>query len=237
MKQFDVAVIGGGPGGYTAAIRASQLGLKVICIEKSKSMGGTCLNVGCIPSKALLNYSEKYKEIKNNIYSYAGITTEAKLDFSLMQKNKDNVVSKLCNGVSGLLEKNKVHREYSSAKIISKNVILLSNGNKITAKNIIIATGSEPISIPNIAFDEKRILSSTGALGLSYIPKTITVIGGGYIGLELGSVYNNLGSKVKVIEYASSIAPALDKEVRDTLFSSLKKQGLEFSLSSKNLQQ
>lgn len=237
MQEFDLVVIGAGPGGYTGAIRASQLGMKVACIEKRKTLGGTCLNVGCIPSKALLNFSEKYEEAREH-FSDIGIETTAKLNLKKMLSKKDNIVSDLCKGIEGLFAKNKITKITGTGKIVDNTTIEVTNGSKIEkikAKNILIATGSEIVNIPGVTVDEESIVSSTGALALSSVPKELVVIGGGYIGLELGSVWRRLGSKVTVVEFADSIVPALDKEIGKTFHKILEKQGFKFMLNTKVL--
>ncbi len=237
MQEFDLVVIGGGPAGYTGAIRAAQLGNKVACIEKHKTLGGTCLNVGCIPSKALLSFSEKYEEAKNH-FADIGIITDAKLDLAKMLAKKDKVVEDLCKGIESLFVKNKITKIKGLAKIIDKNTVEVTDGvnsEKIFAKNILIATGSEVMSVPGVTIDEKNIVSSTGALSLSKVPNEMVVIGGGYIGLELGSVWRRLGSKITVIEYADRIVPALDSEIGKSFHKILENQGIKFILSTKVL--
>ncbi|MDG1437181.1 MAG: dihydrolipoyl dehydrogenase [Rickettsiaceae bacterium] len=237
MQEFDLVVIGGGPGGYTAAIRAAQLGMKVACVEKSKTLGGTCLNVGCIPSKALLNFSEKYEDARTH-FSDIGIETDVKLNLKKMLSRKDQVVADLCKGIDGLFAKNKITKITATGKIIDSNTVEVTSGSKkdkIKAKNILIATGSE-VMVPNgVTIDEKSIVSSTGALSLSEVPKELVVIGGGYIGLELGSVWRRLGSKVTVVEFADKIVPALDNEIGKSFHKILEKQGFKFMLGSKVL--
>ena len=233
MQEFDLVVIGSGPAGYTGSIRAAQLGMKVACIEKNDTFGGTCLNIGCIPSKALLNSSEKYEEALKH-FENIGINAEVKLDLQKMLANKDKVVSDLTKGIEGLFAKNKITRIKGEAKIISNNIIEVG-GEQISAKNILIATGSSVIEIPNIKIDEEFIVSSTGALKLSKVPENLIVVGGGYIGLELGSVWRRLGSKVTVVEYAESIVPMLDKEVASQFMKLQLKQGIEFKLNTKVL--
>lgn len=233
MQEFDLVVIGSGPAGYTGSIRAAQLGMKVACIEKNDTLGGTCLNIGCIPSKALLNSSEKYEEALKH-FENIGITAEVKLDLQKMLANKDKVVSDLTKGIESLFAKNKITRIKGEAKIISNNIIEVG-GEHISAKNILIATGSSVIEIPNIKIDEEFIVSSTGALRLSKVPENLIVVGGGYIGLELGSVWRRLGSKVTVVEYAESIVPMLDKEVASQFMKLQLKQGIEFKLKTKVL--
>ena len=237
MQEFDLVVIGGGPGGYTGAIRASQLGMKVACVEKRKTLGGTCLNVGCIPSKALLNFSEKYEDAREH-FADIGINTSVKLDLEKMLAKKNKVVDDLCKGIESLFAKNKITKLVGSGKILDQNTIEIINGSnveKIKAKNILIATGSEVIDINGVAVDEKSIVSSTGALSLQKVPKELVVIGGGYIGLELGSVWRRLGSKVTVVEFADRIVPALDGEIGKSFHKILEKQGFNFILNTKVL--
>ncbi|CAN7943514.1 dihydrolipoyl dehydrogenase [Rickettsia endosymbiont of Ixodes pacificus] len=233
MQEFDLVVIGSGPAGYTGSIRAAQLGMKVACIEKNDTLGGTCLNIGCIPSKALLNSSEKYEEALKHFESI-GITADVKLDLQKMLANKDKVVLDLTKGIESLFAKNKVTRIKGEAKIISSNIVEV-NKEQIKAKNILITTGSSVIEIPNIKIDEEFIVSSTGALKLSKVPENLIVVGGGYIGLELGSVWRRLGAKVTVIEYAPSIVPMLDKEIATQFMKLQQKQGIEFKLNTKVL--
>jgi len=233
MQEFDLVVIGSGPAGYTGSIRAAQLGMKVACIEKDDTLGGTCLNIGCIPSKALLNSSEKYEEALKH-FENIGITAEVKLDLQKMLANKDKVVSDLTKGIESLFVKNKITKIKGEAKIISSNIIEV-NGEQISAKNILIATGSSVIEIPNVKIDEEFIVSSTGALKLPKVPENLIVVGGGYIGLELGSVWRRLGSKVTVVEFAPSIVPMLDKEIATQFMKLQQKQGIEFKLNTKVL--
>jgi len=233
MQEFDLVVIGSGPAGYTGSIRAAQLGMKVACIEKNDTLGGTCLNIGCIPSKALLNSSEKYEEALKHFESI-GITTDVKLDLQKMLANKDKVVLDLTKGIESLFAKNKIIRIKGEAKIISSNIVEVNN-EQIKAKSILIATGSNVIEIPNIKIDEEFIVSSTGALKLSKVPENLIVVGGGYIGLELGSVWRRLGAKVTVIEYAESIVPMIDKEIAAQFMKLQQKQGIEFKLNTKVL--
>ncbi|MCA0254855.1 MAG: NAD(P)/FAD-dependent oxidoreductase, partial [Proteobacteria bacterium] len=237
MQEFDLVVIGAGPGGYTGAIRAAQLGLKVACVEKRKTLGGTCLNVGCIPSKAILSYSEKYYDAKEH-FKEIGIETSVRLDLAKMLKKKEQVVSDLCKGIDLLFAKNKITRLVGLGVILDSNTVEVKDGSKsekIKAKRILIATGSEVLDIPGIKVDEKQIVSSTGALSLQKVPKELVVIGGGYIGLELGSVWKRLGSKVTVIEFADRIVPALDQEIGKSFHKTLEKQGFNFMLSTKVL--
>ncbi len=236
MEKFDLIVVGSGPAGYTGAIRAAQLGMKVAVLEKADTLGGTCLNVGCIPSKALLHYSAKYEDALKN-FSDIGIKTELFLELSTMMKRKAEVVNTLCKGIEGLFAKNKITHFKGWAKIISSDEILLTknNGEKqnLKSKNILITTGSVVSNLPGVDIDEKIILSSTGALSLTNVPPNLAVIGAGYIGLELGSVWRRLGSKVTVIEYSDFILPNMDREVAEKLFKALQNQGMEFLLNHK----
>ncbi len=235
--KFQAVVIGGGPGGYVCAIRLSQLGLKTACIESRGSLGGTCLNIGCIPSKSLLNLSEEFYKAKN--LSNKGIEVgEIKLNLSKMMKNKDKAVTVLTKGVEFLLKKNKVTYFKGTGSFKSKNEILIKeNENKketlIKADKIVIATGSLPVSLPGIEFDEKIIVSSTGALKFEQVPKKMVVVGGGYIGLEMGSVWSRLGTEVHVIEFLDHITPGMDKEISNEFMKILKKQGINFHMQHK----
>ncbi len=234
-EKFDVTVIGGGPAGYVCAIRLSQLGLKTACVESRGSLGGTCLNIGCIPSKSLLNMSESFHRAKN--FSDIGIETgEIKLNLEKMMSNKDSSVSTLTKGVEFLFKKNKVTYIKGVGSFNGKNEISVKNDkSELTIKTdkIIISTGSEPLSLPGADFDEKRILSSTGALNISKLPKKMVVVGGGYIGLEMSSVWSRLGTEVKVIEYLDHITPGLDKEISNEFMKILKKQNIKFELNTK----
>ncbi|NDB83019.1 MAG: dihydrolipoyl dehydrogenase [Alphaproteobacteria bacterium] len=238
LEQFDLVVIGAGPAGYTGAIRASQLGFKVACIEKKQTLGGACLNEGCIPSKALLNYSEKYEESLHH-FEDIGIEVAPKLNLSKMLAKKNKVVSDLCKGIDALFTKNKISRIQGEAKITGPDeVTILSEGatvRVIKTKNILIATGSEILDIPGVQIDGKDIISSKEALGIESVPSSMVVIGGGYIGLELGSVWRRLGAKVTVVEFYSRIVPAMDTEVANTLHKILVKQGMEFIFDTKVL--
>ena len=217
-EKFDVTVIGGGPGGYVCAIRLSQLGLKTACIESRGSLGGTCLNVGCIPSKSLLNLSENFTRAKN--FSKLGIEiSDLKLNLDKMMKNKEKAVTILTKGVEFLFKKNKVS--------------YFKGVGKFETKSTVIATGSEPTSIPGVNFDENQILSSTGALSLKKVPKKMIVVGGGYIGLEMGSVWSRLGSEVHVIEFLDFITPGMDREISNEFMKILTKQGIKFHLKTK----
>jgi dihydrolipoamide dehydrogenase len=237
-EQYDVVIIGAGPGGYNAAIRAGQLGLKTAIIEKreSKKLGGTCLNVGCIPSKALLHASQLY-EIAEKDFAGLGIKAgKLSVDLKQMLKQKEDAVEGLTKGVEFLMKKNKVDVFLGAGEILSPTRVLVSgaDGDKeLDAKNIVIATGSEVTPLPGVEIDEKQIVSSTGALSLPKIPDHMVVIGGGVIGLELGSVWRRLGAKVTVVEYLDKILPTMDGEVSKQFQRILKKQGMEFKLSSK----
>jgi dihydrolipoyl dehydrogenase len=236
MSDYDLIVIGTGPGGYVCAIRASQLGMKVAVVEKRATHGGTCLNVGCIPSKALLHASERYAESANG-FAEMGIKVKPVLDLAAMLGFKDQGVKGNVDGVAFLLRKHKIDHFHGTGRIVSptKVEVTFINGEKTTveAKAVVIATGSEPMSLPGIAIDETRVLSSTGALSLPEVPKRLAVIGAGYIGLELGSVWSRLGAKVTVIEMLDRLAPGLDGEVAKQLQRVLAKQGLEFKLGMK----
>lgn len=230
--DFDLIVIGGGPAGYTGAIRASQLGMRVACVEKRTTLGGTCLNVGCIPSKALLDMSEKFEDANLHFKDIGINASKLELDLSKMLERKNKVVSDLCKGIESLFTKHKIQKFTGTAKITSPNSISI-DGKTIMAKNILIATGSEIATLPGIEIDEKNIVSSTGALDFPAVPKKLIVIGGGYIGLELGSVWRRLGSEVTVVEYFDKIVPALDSEVGASLTKILEKQGIKLLLSTK----
>ncbi|WOG83465.1 hypothetical protein DCAR_0102640 [Daucus carota subsp. sativus] len=235
--ENDVVVIGGGPGGYVAAIKAAQLGLKTTCIEKRGALGGTCLNVGCIPSKALLQSSHMYHEAKHTFANHGVKFSAVEVDLPAMMAQKDKAVSGLTKGVEGLFKKNKVNYVKGYGKFISPTEIsvdTIEGGTTVVkGKNIIIATGSDIKSLPGVAIDEKRIVSSTGALSLSEIPKKLVVIGGGYIGLEMGSVWARLGSEVTVVEFAPDIVPTMDGEVRKQFKRTLEKQKMKFMLTTK----
>ncbi|MFL2894041.1 MAG: dihydrolipoyl dehydrogenase [Candidatus Pelagibacter sp.] len=235
-EKFNVVIIGGGPGGYVCAIRLAQLGFKTACVESRGSLGGTCLNVGCIPSKNLLNLSENFYKAKS--FSNLGIETgELKLNIEKMMKNKDKAVTVLTKGVEFLFKKNKVTYFKGTGSFKSPNQISIIDDKKketiLEAQKIIISTGSEPVSLPNVKFDEKIILSSTGALSLNSVPKKMIVVGGGYIGLEMGSVWSRLGSEVHVIEFLDHITPGMDKEVSKEFMKILTKQGISFHMQTK----
>ena len=234
--KFQVVVIGGGPGGYVCAIRLAQLGLKTACIESRGSLGGTCLNIGCIPSKSLLNLSEEFHKVQN--LSNKGIEIgEVKLNLSKMMKSKDKAVTILTKGVEFLLKKNKVTYFKGLGSFKSHNKISIKDDkNKetiIQSEKTIIATGSIPVSLPGIDFDEKKIVSSTGALKLEKVPKKMVVVGGGYIGLEMGSVWSRLGAEVHVVEFLDHITPGMDREISNEFMKILKKQGIKFHMQHK----
>ena len=236
MDNFDLLVIGGGPGGYVCAIRAAQLGLKTACVESRGTLGGTCLNVGCIPSKSLLNLSENFHKAKKD-FNRQGIEIDGvKLNIEKMMSNKNKSVQVLTKGVEFLFKKNKVTYIKGKGVLFSKNDVVVYNNNNKTnykAKNIVIATGSEVSSLPGIQIDEKNIISSTGALSLKKVPKKLAVIGGGYIGLEMGSVWSRLGAEVTVIEYLNHITPGMDREISNEFQKILTKQGIKFKMGSK----
>jgi len=236
MSKYDLVVIGTGPGGYVCAIRAAQLGMKVAVVEKRATHGGTCLNVGCIPSKALLHASEAYADAANH-FAGMGIKVKPELDLAAMLAFKDEGVKGNVDGVAYLLNKNKIDHFHGTGRILGtgKVEVTFINGETqvVEGKAIVIATGSESANLPGIAIDEKRIVSSTGALSLPKVPKRMVVIGGGYIGLELGSVWSRLGAQVTVVEMLHSITPGLDGEVAKQLQRILQKQGLTFKLGAK----
>ena len=235
-ENFDLLVIGGGPGGYVCAIRAAQLGLKTGCIESRGTLGGTCLNVGCIPSKSLLNSSELFFKAKNNFVNLGIETGEIKLNLKKMMANKSKSVQILTKGVEFLFKKNKISYIKGKGVLFSKNDVVVyqdEKKNSYKAKNIVIATGSSSISLPGINIDEKNVISSTTALSLEKVPQNLVVIGGGYIGLEMGSVWARLGSRVTVIEFLDHITPGMDREISKEFEKILIKQGIKFKLNSK----
>ncbi|NBO18456.1 MAG: dihydrolipoyl dehydrogenase [Proteobacteria bacterium] len=231
-ESFDLVVIGGGPGGYVAAIRAAQLGMKVACVEMRGTLGGTCLNVGCIPSKALLNSSEKYEDAKHHFADH-GIKAKVELDLKAMMGRKDKVVLDLTKGIEGLFKKNKVTYVIGKGSVKSAGEVLVDGKESLKTKRILIATGSEVTPLPGAAIDEKKVVSSTGALALEKVPEHLVVVGGGVIGLELGSVWRRLGAKVTVVEYLERVGGALDAEVAKQLQRVLEKQGMVFKLGMK----
>ena len=235
--NFDVIVIGAGPGGYVCAIRSAQLGLKTACVESRNTLGGTCLNVGCIPSKSLLNLSEYYYKAKKDFNGLGIEANNIKLNLSKMMNNKKKSVLTLTKGVEYLFKKNKITHIQGVGSITSENevtVISQSKEKKIyKAKNIVISSGSNTVSLPGIPIDENVIVSSTGALSFDKVPKKLIIIGGGYIGLEMGSIWKRLGSDVTVIEFLDHIVPGMDHDISKEFLSILKKQGINFKLNSK----
>ncbi len=234
---YDLVVIGGGPGGYVAAIRAAQLGMKTACVEKRGALGGTCLNVGCIPSKALLHSSERFAEAAHHLADHGIVTGKVKLDLAAMMARKDKVVETNVKGIDYLFKKNGIDHVQGTGRIPSAGTVevaLPDGGTQtLSAKHIIIATGSETTPLPGAEIDEERIVSSTGALALTQVPKRFVVIGAGVIGLEMGSVWSRLGSQVTVIEFLDHILPGMDREIGKNANRVLKKQKLAFKLSSK----
>jgi len=235
-EKFQAVVIGGGPGGYVCAIRLAQLGLKTACIDSRGTLGGTCLNIGCIPSKSLLNLSEKFSKAKN--FSNLGIeVSDVKLNLEKMMQNKEKAVSVLTKGVEFLFKKNKITYFKGVGSFKSANKISILDSKKveniIETEKTIISTGSEPLALPKVDFDEKKIVSSTGALSLKTVPKKMLVVGGGYIGLEMGSVWSRLGTEVHVVEFLDHITPGMDSEISKEFLKILQKQGIKFHLEVK----
>lgn len=234
MSSYDVTIIGSGPGGYVAAIRCAQLGLKTAIIEKYDTLGGTCLNVGCIPSKALLDSSEHYHNAIHNFEEHGIETNSVKANITQMIKRKNDVVSQTCAGVKFLMDKNKIDVYNGLGSFIDKNTVKVTHKDgtetSLTSKNIIIATGSKPNYFPGMEPDKKRIITSTEALNMTEIPKKMLVIGGGVIGLELGSVYGRLGTEIEVVEFANTIIPTMDGALGKELTRVLKKEGFKFNL-------
>ncbi len=239
-QAFDLIVIGGGPAGYVAAIRAAQLGFNTVCIEKRNALGGTCLNVGCIPSKALLESSEHYKQVKDKFSKHGIVVGDVKLDLGTMMKRKDTVVKGLTQGIAGLFKKHKItwalgHGTLKGAQGELKTVEVTgeSGTQTFTAPRVLLATGSEPVERPFLKFDGKDVVSSTEALEFTEVPKHLVVIGGGVIGVEMGSVWSRLGSKVTVIEFAERICTGFDLQCANELQKLLTRQGIEFRLNTK----
>lgn len=230
--MFDLVVIGGGPGGYVAAIRAAQLGMKVACVEMRGALGGTCLNVGCIPSKALLNSSEKYEDAKEHFADY-GIKAKVELDLKTMMAQKDGAVKGLTQGIEGLFKKNKVTYVKGKGSVKSAGEVLVDGKESLKTKRILIATGSDVMPLPGVKIDEKQIVSSTGAIALEKVPGHMVVVGGGVIGLELGSVWRRLGAEVTVVEFLDRIGGPMDGEVAKQFQRILEKQGMKFKLGMK----
>jgi dihydrolipoamide dehydrogenase len=236
-QAFDVVIVGGGPGGYPCAIRAAQLGLKVACVDSRATWGGTCLNVGCIPSKAMLHSSHEYHKAKHELANQGIMVGKVGLDLAKMQARKDKVVQELTGGIAFLFKKNGVTGFQGTGRVVKAGEVLVTKADGSTqtlaAKSVVIATGSVPANIPNVTVDEKNVLSSTGALTLAAVPKKLAVIGGGYIGLEMGSLWARLGSEVTVIEFADRLVPQMDGEISAKLKQQLEKQGLTFKLATK----
>lgn len=237
MEKYQVAVIGGGPGGYVAAVRCAQLGFKTVCVDKRKALGGTCLNVGCIPSKSLLHVSELYNNFQKKGTELGFSKLDISFDFSAIMEQKKKVIEGLVNSVETLIQKNQITHLEGSATFLSPNSLIIKKPEtseiEIEADYIILATGSEPIPLPFALFDEEKIVSSTGALSLSTLPSKFIVIGGGVIGVEIASIYQRLGSEVTVIEMLSQICPGVDLQSSKTLLQILTKQGISFQLNSK----
>jgi len=231
-NAFDLVVIGGGPGGYVCAIRAAQLGMKVACVEKRETLGGTCLNVGCMPSKALLQSSHHYHAAKEEFAEHGVNVSGVELDLAKMMERKTTMVKGLTDGIAYLFKKNKVTHISGAAKLTGATTLEV-NGDTITAKNIVIATGSVSTDLPGVEVDEKQVVSSTGALELSEVPKSMVVIGAGVIGLELGSVWSRLGAEVTVVEFLDKILPPFDNDMSKQAQRILGKQGINFKLKSK----
>lgn len=235
--NFDLVIIGAGPGGYTGAIRASQLGLKTAVIEKDATLGGTCLNVGCIPSKALLESSEHYEAVQHDFAAHGIQVGNVKLNLDAMMQRKNKIVSELTGGIEYLFNKNKITRFKGIGKLIATNKVSVTDENGdtqvLTAKNIMLATGSIPNELPFLKYDEKVVVSSTGALSLQQVPKKLAVIGAGVIGLELGSVWKRLGAEVTVIEYTNKICGAMDAKTCKKFQQILSKQGFNFVMEAK----
>ncbi len=231
-NSFDLIIIGAGPGGYVCALRAAQLGMNVACVEKRETLGGTCLNIGCIPSKALLQSSENYVAVTHDFAAHGIEVGAVKLDLGRMMARKDEVVSANVKGVEFLFRKNKVTWLKGAARIAAPGRVEV-DGKSYNATHIVIATGSESVALPGLDIDEQRIVTSTGALELPSVPKRLAVIGGGYIGLELGSVWRRLGAEVTVIEFMERIVPAMDAEIAKAFERILTRQGIKFRLKTK----
>lgn len=234
--EYDLIVVGAGPGGYVAAVRAAQRGMKTLCIDRSASCGGTCLHVGCIPSKTLLQVSEHYSFMRTQAKQQGILAEGLHYDWNVIQKRKEGIVSSLAEGIHSLFQTEGVHFQQGGARLLTPHSVEIQHEGKtsvVQGKTILLATGSEPMTLPFLPFDEKRVLSSTGALGLKSVPKSMLVIGGGVIGVELASVYVRLGSKVTVVEMLPQICPTLDPLLSRTLEKALTKQGIIFQLQAK----
>jgi dihydrolipoamide dehydrogenase len=234
--SFDLVVLGGGPGGYVAAIRGAQLGMKVACVEKEPALGGTCLRVGCIPSKALLDSTELFHDIQEKAKTHGISTGDVSMDVAAMMKRKDGVVDGLTRGVAGLFKKNKIEWVKGFGRLASPDTIEVESDDgkrTLKAKNVLLAPGSVPVELPFMKFDGKKIIDSTGALSLDKVPEHLVVIGGGYIGLEMGSVWRRLGAKVTVLEMLDAIMPGMDADVVKEATKVLKKQGFEIRTGTK----
>ena len=234
---YDVVFIGGGPGGYTGAIRAAQLGLRTACVERRGALGGTCLNIGCIPSKALLESSHHFAMVQHDLADHGIRIGSAELDLAAMMARKDKVVDGLTKGIAMLFRKNKVDHVAGQARIVDAGTVEVTAGDgstqRLKAANLVVATGSESMDLPGVAVDGRRIVSSTGALELAEVPKHLVVVGGGYIGLEMGSVWRRLGAEVTVVEFLDRITPTMDAELAKHLQRALTKQGMKFRLKTK----
>lgn len=239
IQSFDVIVIGSGPAGYVASIKAAQLGMKVACVDKQADPGGTCLNVGCIPSKVLLNSSQKFYEAKTGFNTHGIYCDGLRFDLSQMMSRKDKIVSNLTQGIQYLFRKNNVIFIQGTATFLSPTSLTITkeagDSQTLTASKIVIATGSAPVVLPNVNIDEKVIVTSTGALSLERVPERMVIIGGGYIGLEIGSVWRRLGAQVTVVEYMDTIVPQMDREISAAFLRSLKALGIEFQLGTRVL--
>src|SRR5215471_14218388 len=235
--RYDIVIVGAGPGGYVAAIRAAQLGFRTACIESRDSLGGTCLNIGCIPSKALLQSSERFAEAKHALAEHGVRVGELSLDLGAMMGRKDKVVTTLTRGVEFLFRKNKIDWLKGKGRIAAPGLIVVTGADgasqEIEATSIVIATGAEATPLPGIEINERRIVSSTGALAFDRVPGRLAVIGGGYIGLELGSVWQRLGAKVTIVEALDRIIPNMDRELGAALQRVLARSGIEFKLGTK----
>jgi len=234
-SPFDLVVIGAGPGGYVAAIRAAQLGMRVACVEKDATLGGTCLNVGCIPSKAMLDSSEHFASARDSLAAHGVKVGSVELDLATMLARKERVVKVLTQGVAGLFKKNKIERVSGSARLAAPDTVEVTDGaaqRVLTTRRVLIATGSAPIELPGLPFDGQRIVSSTEALGFTQVPRRLLVVGAGAIGLELGSVWSRLGSEVLVVEFMDRVVPGMDRKMGELLRKALEKQGIRFLLQT-----